>query len=105
MNSLLLISAENLKLGFQVLLLGMLAVFGVLFAIWLILTVFKSIFGISSSKAKTDSVPQAAPETSLPVALSSTNEEIVAVLAAAIAMAESENSNLKFRVVSFRRKQ
>ncbi len=105
MNSLLLISAENLKLGFQVLLLGMLAVFGVLFAIWLTLTVFKSVFGISSVKAKTEHVAHAVTETSSPVAISSTNEEIVAVLAAAIAMAESENSTLKFRVVSFRRKQ
>lgn len=31
------------------------------------------------------------------------DEEIIAVIAAAIAMAESENSGLKFRVVSFRR--
>lgn len=31
------------------------------------------------------------------------DEEIVAVIAAAIAMAESESSGLKFRVVSFRR--
>ncbi len=32
------------------------------------------------------------------------DEEIVAVIAAAIAMAESESDGLKFRVVSFRRK-
>ncbi len=31
------------------------------------------------------------------------DEEIVAVIAAAIAMAESESNGLKFRVVSFRR--
>ena len=31
------------------------------------------------------------------------NDEIVAVIAAAIAAAESENSGLKFRVVSFKR--
>lgn len=31
------------------------------------------------------------------------NDEIVAVIAAAIATAESENSGLKFRVVSFKR--
>lgn len=31
------------------------------------------------------------------------DEEIIAVIAAAIAMAESENSGLKFKVVSFRR--
>ena len=34
---------------------------------------------------------------------STADEEIVAVIAAAIAMAESENSGLKFKVVSFRR--
>ncbi len=33
----------------------------------------------------------------------STSEEIIAVIAAAIAMAESESNGLKFRVVSFRR--
>jgi Na+-transporting methylmalonyl-CoA/oxaloacetate decarboxylase gamma subunit len=33
----------------------------------------------------------------------SLDEEIVAVIAAAIAMAESESNGLKFRVVSFRR--
>ena len=32
------------------------------------------------------------------------DEEIIAVIAAAIAMAESESNGLKFRVVSFRRK-
>lgn len=36
-------------------------------------------------------------------ATESANEEIIAVIAAAIAMAESENNGLKFRVVSFRR--
>ena len=41
----------------------------------------------------------------LPVAATATSDdEIVAVIAAAIAMAESENSGLKFRVVSFKRK-
>ena len=49
---------------------------------------------------------QNAPETETNViseAAESTDEEIIAVIAAAIAMAESENNGLKFRVVSFRR--
>ena len=40
-----------------------------------------------------------------PVTVSKTNdEEIVAVIAAAIAMAESESDGIKFRVVSFKRR-
>ena len=39
-----------------------------------------------------------------PVAVTANNdEEIVAVIAAAIAMAESESNGIKFKVVSFRR--
>ena len=48
--------------------------------------------------AETESVVESAPKAV------AGDDEIVAVIAAAIAMAESESSDTKFRVVSFRRK-
>ena len=50
--------------------------------------------------------PAPAPVAPVVVAAPTVNEdeELIAVLAAAIAMAESENLGAKFRVVSFRRK-
>ena len=94
---------ETLGFGGQMLLLGMLTVFAVLAIIWLCLTIFKFAFtGVSDKpKAKIEEAPvvEAAP-----VQIVSQDEEIVAVIAAAIAMAESESSGLKFKVVSFKRK-
>jgi sodium pump decarboxylase gamma subunit len=113
MNSLLSISPEQyseklsfseaLSFGGQMVLLGMGVVFSVLAIIWLVLTIFKSIFNNVDNKSS-----QAAPAVeSVPVPAvpsATADAEIVAVIAAAIAMAESENNGLSFRVVSFRRK-
>ena len=93
---------EKLSYGGQMLLLGMGAVFAVLFIIFLCLTVFKFVFSKNSTpkvKVETAPVVVAPKQTSSP----KNDEEIVAVIAAAIAMAESESSGVKFRVVSFRR--
>ena len=95
--------AETLLFGGQMLLLGMLAVFGVLSLIWLLLAVFKKVFTGTSQKAavKPENV---APAPVIEPVIASNDGEIIAAIAAAVAMAESENAGLKFRVVSFRKK-
>ena len=110
MNLLLEIN-PNEKLGFldalayggQTVLIGMLAVFSVLIIIWIALVLLKLVMPDASAKK---SVEAKAPQTvaPAPVALNNANDEIVAVIAAAIAMAESEGTGTKFRVVSFKRK-
>jgi sodium pump decarboxylase gamma subunit len=95
---------DALAFGGQTVLLGMGTVFSVLIIILIALVLFKVLLydipNKKSSEPFIDVEPTVAPE---PPAVSS-NDEIVAVIAAAIAMAESENSGAKFRVVSFRRK-
>ena len=93
---------QKLMFGGEMVLLGMGAVFSVLFIIFLSLTLFKFAFAKNgSSKPKKAEI---APTPVTPAApVTSTDEEIVAVIAAAIAMAEAESSGTKFRVVSFRR--
>lgn len=94
---------ERLSFGGEMLLLGMGTIFAVLIIIMLALSLFKFFIVKESSNTKTVSSPFV--NEPLPVACSNTNEdEIIAVIAAAIAMAESEANGAKFRVVSFRRK-
>lgn len=99
---------EILGFGAKMLGIGMLAVFGVLCLLWGALTLFKIFFYDLPAKKKTENE---APETPAPAApavaavpAANEDEELIAVLAAAIAMAESECIGAKFRVVSFRRK-
>lgn len=92
---------EKFKFGGTMLLIGMLAVFAVLFIIYLSLVVFKLFFKDNSSK-KVVEPAVVTPVAPAPVTYSN-DEEIVAVISAAIAMAESESNGVKFRVVSFRR--
>ena len=82
------------------LLIGMLVVFLVLIIIWGCLVLFK----IGFSNTKTDKKKDAAPVEKPAVTQQNNDGEIIAAIAAAIAMAESESDGLKFRVVSFRRK-
>ncbi len=95
---------EALGFGGQMLLLGMGAIFSVLGIIWALLTVFKMVFTNAPAKEKNqktnvESIPQQVP------VYTTSDAETVAVIAAAIAMAESEcGENIKFRVVSFKRK-
>ena len=104
MNALLAIeigSAEyfsNLGLGVEVFLIGICTVFAVLAIILGILTVFNLVF----NKQKKQPQPSAAP-TPAPVVTKTNDDEIVAVIAAAIAAAESECGGKKFTVVSFKR--
>ena len=90
--------------GGSMVLIGMLTIFLVLCIIWACLALFKVVFqNISEKKTESAVVVEEAP-VAAPVQTVSSDDEIVAVIAAAIAMAESENSGLKFRVVSFKRK-
>lgn len=91
--------------GGAVLLIGMLTIFSVLCILWICLVLFKLAFHDLPQKraakkaiGATVLVPEEAP-----VAAQTDDNEIIAVIAAAIAMAESDNSGIKFRVVSFRR--
>ena len=95
--------AEALGFGFEILLLGMLTIFAVLAIIWLCLLIFKSVFSAKKVNDNAENITEPAPTT--PLAEAAANDaEVVAAIAAAIAMAESENANIKFRVVSFRKK-
>ena len=91
--------------GGKMLLIGIGTVFAVLILLWFTLTLFKFLFHdlFHGKKTKAVKTEQPAPVYNAPVA--SENDEIIAVIAAAIAMAENEcGGNKKFRVVSFNRK-
>ena len=98
--------SEILALGGQVVLIGILTVFSVLGLLWACLTVFKIVFHDMPNKKTHKPVTEKEVVESFvaPEPVASQDEEIVAVIAAAIAAAESESGGLvKFRVVSFRR--
>ena len=91
--------------GGMVFITGMLTVFAVLGILWIALMAFKFFFhDLSHGEKKIkNEKPVPAPVQSAPT--TSDDNELVAVIAAAIAMAESEcGGNTKFRVVSFKRK-
>ena len=98
---------EQFKFGLEMLLLGMAAVFAVLCIIWLSLVIFRMVFhdlpGRKGNQPKAEAIPTS-PAPVVPSFVGSQDEEIVAVIAAAIAMAESENNGMKFRVVSFKKR-
>lgn len=96
---------EALLFGLAILAIGMLAVFAVLSILWLFLYLFKLCFHDLPAK-------KAAKKSTAPVvsAVEKQNDEakvdegeLIAVIAAAIAMAENDNSGMKFKVVSFRK--
>lgn len=94
--------SEILLLGLQVVLIGMLAVFSVLTVIWGCISLLSVLLSKKKEEAKVETViPQ--PAAPAPVATTDGNE-IIAVIAAAIAAAESDAPGCKFRVVSFNRK-
>ena len=86
--------------GVQMLILGMLMVFAVLGVIFLALQAFHYACALFMNKAeKKETVVEVAPAPST----QTNDEEIVAVIAAAIAAAENEMPSARFRVVSFKR--
>ena len=94
--------AEKLQYGSTMLLLGIATVFSVLAIIWLSLLLFKVFLHDLPQKKKVKEISAPIVQAA-PVAEATDDGEIVAVIAAAIAMAESEGNGLKFRVVSFRK--
>ena len=96
---------DALSFGGEVLLTGMLTVFGVLVILWMTLIAFKFFFHDLPTRKKVTKDVSAEPTPVHQDAVVSNDEEIIAVIAAAIAMAENEcGSNKQFRVVSFNRK-
>lgn len=98
---------EAFKFGGLMLLIGMVTVFSVLCVLWICLTLFK--VGFHDLPAKKKAAVAAEAVATAPVVVdepvpASDDGEIIAAIAAAIAMAESESSGIKFKVVSFRRK-
>ena len=93
-----------LSYGGQMMLIGMLTVFASLTIIWIALTVFKYVFERINNKDIGTKQPDNADITQSVQPQTAQDAELVAVIAAAIAAAESESNGTKFRVVSFRRK-
>ena len=90
--------------GGQMLLIGVLTVFAVLILLWFTLVVFKFFFHDLISGKKKKEVKNESELTPQATVVQDSNE-IIAVISAAIAMAESEcGGNKSFRVVSFKRK-
>ena len=93
-----------LGFGGAMVLIGMATVFAVLILLWICLVLFEVFFhDIPERKAKAPEVSTVVPVQET-VASQPADTEIIAVLAAAIAMAESESGGVKFNVVSFKRK-
>lgn len=95
---------DALAFGGAMLLIGMATVFAVLCLLWACLAVFK--FAFHDLPAKRDNKADVAvPEAHVQETVQVTSDtEIVAAIAAAIAMAEAESFGTKFKVVSFKRK-
>ena len=97
---------DVLIFGGSILLIGIATIFGVLCILWLCLAIFKVVFHDIPEKKASRKPIELSPvfdETPDISSAKANDDEIVAVIAAAIAMAESEHSGMKFRVVSFKR--
>jgi sodium pump decarboxylase gamma subunit len=105
MNFLLEMDGNLLAFGGEVVLVGIGTVFAVLGIIWACLTLFRVVFyDIPNKRANADKEEvKPVVETAAVNVAPDNDDEIIAVIAAAIAAAESENTGLKFKVVSFRR--
>lgn len=96
---------ETLLFGGSILLIGMITIFAVLCILWLCLALFKIVFHDLPEKRASKKPVELTPvfEEEIHTEVVNNDEEIIAVITAAIAMAESDNSDMKFRVVSFKR--
>lgn len=95
---------ETVGFGGRMFLLGMLTVFAILGIIWICLSVMKFIFERKGTTNTSEKVKATVEDISTTEAAELYDDgEIIAVIAAAIAMAEEENQGAKFRVVSFRK--
>ncbi len=95
--------ADRLSFGGMMVLLGLGTVFAVLIVILISLYLFKVFFHDIPAKKQQNPKPVAVAPVTEVVDTATDDGEIIAVIAAAIAMAEEECSGSKFRVVSFRR--
>ena len=106
--SLLAVSADNLALGGQVVLIGLGTVFSVLILLWLCLELLHFLLNIRASKAdsanKAVTLPAPAAD-AIPVVTESDDDEdeIAAVIAAAVYAAQADAPHSTFRAVSFKR--
>ena len=90
--------------GISILLIGMVTIFAVLAILWLFLLFFKYAFhDLAQKKAAKEALTTIVTEKQDSDSKEIEDGEIVAVIAAAIAAAENDYSDSKFRVVSFRR--
>ncbi len=97
-------SAERLALAGQMTLIGMGMIFAVLSILWGVLAIFKLIF-VKPTPKKAEPAPVVVPVPE-PVAEEGNDEELVAVITAAVAAyraSEEPTAEGGFRVVSFRR--
>lgn len=95
--------SERIAYSFERTLIGVIIVFGVLAVIFIVLSLFKFIFYKAPNGEKIINDPPSVPKSSL-VANTSSDEEIVAAIVAAITAARNEEgSHGGFRVVSFKR--
>ena len=95
---------DALLFGGAMLLIGMATVFSVLVILWLCLMLFKLFFHDLPTRRRVQKTATVDVEAVSEPVVATSEGEIVAVIAAAIAMAESESGGIKFKVVSFKRK-
>ena len=97
--------SEAIPYGLKMVMIGMGTVFSVLITILVTLIIFKYVFhDLPAKKASKQNEMVIEQPTPVVAPYVHQDEEIVAVIAAAIAMAESECNGIKFKVVSFKRK-
>ena len=92
---------DQLSFGIQIVLFGMAIVFAVLFIIWMAILGLRLLF--SNVKTSPKEAASNEPIQVVQPTATTSDAEIIAVIAAAIATAEQENLGVKFRVVSFRK--
>ncbi len=96
---------DILSFGGGIVLTGIATVFLVLIVIWISIIGLKYLFSnFKNDNTDKDAQPETVSQPVYQAPAAVCDGEIIAAITAAIAMAESENSGLKFRVVSFRRK-
>ena len=96
---------DALVFGGAIMLIGMCTVFAVLCLLWLFLVLFKLAFhDLPAKRAAKKAAEAASAASDREAEITGADEaEIIAAITAAIEMAESDTSGLKFRVVSFKR--
>ena len=95
--------SDALLFGLTIVFIGMATVFAVLTILWISLMLFKLFFHDIPKKRKCKKATVISENDQVTNEVKEDPDVIIAVIAAAIAMAESECNDVKFKVVSFRR--